>query len=296
MVKPATLDEYRDWARATLSIDYDLARIKARYDTNIQTALNTIQKSSFWLTLPALLDQRKTEHDARTGAAMLMSREVNLEAKPYSSSIDKSFRHNILWNRRFPEEPKDGWATPDSWYMLFDDLIRSTIVCKFIDGPGIIAMALSERAMQTGLECHYSPRANERGYYAFHHYTKFPMEIADADFNPRPVNLTLELQLTTQLQEVLRELTHPLYERARLTSEPRDDKWKWEYENPKFQTSYLGHTLHLIEAIIIQVRDTANKRQSPSPDEPIDPHGADQKLSTVLRPDIEAQIETENQE
>ncbi len=273
MPRPATLDEYRDWARATLDVDYDLARIKARYETNIQTALNTIQKSSFWLTLPALLDQHKTEQEARTGAAMLMSQEINLEAKPYSSSIDKSFRHNILWNKRFPEEPKDGWATPDSWYKLFDDLIRSTIVCKFIDGPGIIATALSEHATQTGLDCDYSPRANERGYYAFHHYTKFPMKLADADFNPRPVDLTLELQLTTQLQEVLRELTHPLYERARLTSEPRDDKWKWEYENPKFQTSYLGHTLHLIEAIIIQVRDAANKRQSASPDEQIDPHG-----------------------
>jgi hypothetical protein len=258
MPQPTTLDEYREWAQATLGIDYDQVAIKTRYESNIQAALNTIQKSSFWQTLPAVLERCNEEHEARTSAGMLMSGEITLATKPYSSVVDKSFRHNVLWNRKYPDEPKGGWATPDTWYSAFDDLIRSTIVCKFIDGPEILTTSLTAHATQNILPSIHSARANERGYYAYHHYTTFQVAVADQDWNPHNVDLRLELQLTTQLQEVLRSLTHPLYESARLLVEPRDDKWKWEYNNPRFQTSYLGHTLHLIEAMIIQVRTASH--------------------------------------
>jgi hypothetical protein len=227
MPHPKTLDEYRAWARATIGVDYDQAAVRTRYETNIQSALNTIQKSKFWQTLPATLETANKEHEARTSVDMLMSDEVTLSTKPYASMIDKSFRENVLRNKSFPNERSGGWVTPDTWYGAFNDLIRSTIVCKFIDGPEILCTALTALARENGLSCSHSPRANERGYYAFHHYTSFSVDVADISWNPQTVDLRLELQLTTQLQEVLRALTHPLYERTRLSSEPKDDKWKW---------------------------------------------------------------------
>jgi ppGpp synthetase/RelA/SpoT-type nucleotidyltranferase len=130
------------------------------------------------------------------------------------------------------------------------------LVCKFIDAPKILAEALTNHAVSAGCTGRHIHRSTDEGYYAFHHYTAFQVEVVDDEWNSQTTNMEFEIQLTTQLQEVLRELTHPLYETAKLAIGPRDDQWKWDYDTPRFQTSYLGHTLHMIEAMIVQVRNT----------------------------------------
>jgi hypothetical protein len=61
--------------------------------------------------------------------------------------------------------------------------------------------------------------------------------------------------VTTQLQEVLRGLTHTFYEEQRATESRKTSKWKWEVRTNRFRVSYLSHTLHLLEAIILEARD-----------------------------------------
>jgi hypothetical protein len=200
-----------------------------------------------------------------------MTDEFRVLRKPYESAVVKSFRINILRNKAFPNPPADGWITPSNWYTRFDDLVRGTLVCRFLDGPKLLAGALGEYAGSLGLDSRHVPRSTDDGYYAFHQYTRFPAEVVDADWETQETKVELEIQLTTQLQEVLRELTHPLYEEARIATARRDDGWKWDHDSPRFRTSYLGHTLHMIEAVIVQVRDSRRGEPQPAGEAPPPP-------------------------
>jgi hypothetical protein len=66
--------------------------------------------------------------------------------------------------------------------------------------------------------------------------------------------IEVEIQLTTQLQEVLKNLTHQFYQVNRLKPS-RTSKWKWDYKTNRFRVGYLSHTLHLLESIIVEIRD-----------------------------------------
>jgi hypothetical protein len=66
----------------------------------------------------------------------------------------------------------------------------------------------------------------------------------------------IEIQITTQLQEVLRSLTHKFYEAQRLQVVPDKGKWKWDFKSNRFKVGYLSHTLHLLESVILESRDS----------------------------------------
>jgi hypothetical protein len=255
--RPETIDQYVAWASATLGVDFTAAATRIRYETNIQNAQNAVQNSRFMQYLPEFVAKQEQEYHKDTGAGLLMSSELRVLTKPFGSAVTKSYRRNVLRNNRFPDPPTDGWISPDSWYSRFDDLVRSTFVCKFLDGPIVLAPALDAYAISTGFSGRHVARNTDDGYYAFHQYTTFPIDVVDAAWQTQTTMMELEIQLTTQLQEVLRGLTHPLYESARVASNRRDERWKWDHDTPRFRTSYLGHTLHMIEAVIVQVRDSA---------------------------------------
>ncbi len=36
---------------------------------------------------------------------------------------------------------------------------------------------------------------------------------------------------------------------------PPDTKWQWDYKGDEFATNYLGHILHYVEGMIMDVRE-----------------------------------------
>ena len=97
---------------------------------------------------------------------------MDLSTKPFKSVIDKSFRFNVLWNKKFPVEPqKYGWTTPDNIYSNINDLVRTCLVCKFIDGPDFLIKKLQEFSKTRGRACKTYSQSREEGYYAHHFYT-----------------------------------------------------------------------------------------------------------------------------
>ena len=67
--------------------------------------------------------------------------------------------------------------------------------------------------------------------------------------------MLVEIQITTQLQEVIRRLLHKYYERQRSGRSTSDLKWQWDYKSDEFAANYLGHILHYVEGMIMDVRD-----------------------------------------
>ncbi len=110
--------------------------------------------------------------------------DLQLKHKPYDSSIDKSFRTNVLWNKRFPSAPKQDWITPVNVYSRLNDLIRTRFVCKFIDGPKFVTQKLKDLSDARGQECKIYTQERDEGYYAHHFYALFDVSILGTEWDP----------------------------------------------------------------------------------------------------------------
>lgn len=261
MTKPKTLPQYLEWAKERLGSDFGDPRVKRVYDVNLNTCFNTISRHQFFLQLQTQIEKWDREYQERTNTRLLMvSSPPELLQKPYESAVDKSFRVNILWNENFPEMPKKGWVTTENVYYYFNDLIRCAIVCRFIDGPRLLTDELMRFAKDLGLERRRYSQEREEGYYAYHYYVRFPVQLLDSNWSEFESHLEAEIQVTTQLQDVLRSLTHSFFKENRILPEQDSSKWKWDFRSNRFRVGYLSHTLHLLESIILESRDEATKQ------------------------------------
>ena len=48
-----------------------------------------------------------------------------LVTKSFDSFLEKSFRKNIIYNKKFPEPPYPTWITPDNWIENTNDILRT---------------------------------------------------------------------------------------------------------------------------------------------------------------------------
>jgi hypothetical protein len=99
----------------------------------------------------------------------------------------------------------------------------------------------------------YSQQRDE-GYYAHHYYAFFDVPIVNPEWTSTTAKMSLEIQVTTQLQEILGDITHPYFQRSRIDPRVKDNNWKWEIGTNRFRSAYMAHALHLLEAIIIDLR------------------------------------------
>jgi ppGpp synthetase/RelA/SpoT-type nucleotidyltranferase len=255
------MEQYFEWARSVLGVDFENPKHQRVYEANLTSALTTIQESGFLDGLREQLKLCNKEYRELNQADLLMwGRDVEQEVTPlkksYPSAVNKTFRKNVVFNQDFPEPPgAAGWLTPDNWYSNLNDLIRSTVVCKFIDGPAFLASRLVEYAQGLRLEARSYSQEREEGYYAYHFYAKFNVSLVDLAWNDQRHAIEFEIQLATQLQDVLKELTHTFYEASRIQAHSDQGKWKWDFRTNRFRASYLSHTLHLLEAIVVELRD-----------------------------------------
>lgn len=259
MNSPQNLKEYIEWAKGALSIDFENKEYSILHQVNLVSVVNTIQKTPFYLNLNTKLNQWEKSYEENNNSQLLMdTKGLILLQKSYDSAVNKSFRCNVLWNSNFPDPPDKGWVTPANWFSTLDDLVRGMLVCKFIDGPNFIIDKLKEYTKELDLKCFSKSLQRDEGYYAFHCYIIFQVDLLDKH-STQQANVKLEIQVTTQLQEVLKSLTHQFYEHTRIQPQINKfdrSKWKWEYKSNRFKAGYLCHTLHLLEALIVDLRDS----------------------------------------
>lgn len=250
-----TLEEYAEWARQALDHNWD-KKVETNYDVNSVGILNTVQEHPFFRDIDSILYEIACEYNPASPRQLFTSPpEIRLYLKPFKSVFSKAYRKNVLQNPNFPDPPPYGWITPQNIYTQLNDIVRSMTVCRYADGPEFVASRLVERAKRHGIDAFFERKDNERGYYAYHFYALLDAEIVNMDFTTHVASVSVELQMTTQLQEVLRELTHGFYEAERVNNQGDVSAWKWDFDSPKFQASYLGHTLHLLEAMIVKLKD-----------------------------------------
>jgi len=128
-------------------------------------------------------------------------------------------------------------------------------VVKYLDGVDFLVAAMQSTCADSKLDSRQYFEAREEGYYAAHFYVYREFEIPKITWDTQKVTTSIELQITTQLQEAIRQLTRKYYEERRQRLKAPDTKWQWDYTSEEFVPNYLGHILHYLEGMIMEVRE-----------------------------------------
>lgn len=250
-----TWEEYTIWL-SDRSSKIQVERARTRAESVAARVRDHVEESDFWQSLKASLENVNDEYTSRYKYKLFISTQApQILVKSYDSILNKSYRKNVLTNRAWPNPPGGEWITPVNWYERLNDIVRTSFVVKYLDGVDFFVRHLQEVADRCGYYFTADYEAREEGYYAAHCYVAFPIGIPTIDWNVETVNIRLEIQVTTQLQEVIKNLTHGYYESRRSRETVPDVKWQWDYKCPEFVPNYLGHILHYVEGMIMEVRN-----------------------------------------
>jgi len=253
--KPRDISEYKKWLKEEHEIEIS-DRTRAYYDSVTTKIKQDLDKSDFWVQLTDNLGEYDGEYLAKTGYHLLIpGTKPELNIKPFDSFLLKTFRKNVLENKNWPDCPEGGWVLPNTWYSDINDIVRTLFVVKYLDGVEFLINKVKCLCEQHNTVCKVFLEAREEGYYAAHLYTKREFEIPKVTWDTERVNVSFEIQITTQLQEVIRKLLHRYYEDRRKRVKEEDMKWQWNYKSDEFVASYLGHILHYVEGMIIEIRE-----------------------------------------
>lgn len=248
--KLSKMDYFR-WHLEHLHEDLNADNVRRSFQANATVLYTTANSHP---VIGAFLSQLQIEASRGRIPADLNGRtaEVLLKQKSYDSVVDKIYRMNCAWNRQWGEAPRGGWVTAENCYSRIDDMVRAIVVCRYIDVPGELAQTFKEIAEDHGLTARHSARALTHGYYAWHYYLRLSADIFPSG-TIQTVPFDVEIQFTTLLQFTLRELTHQFYEQRRSDTRTELDN-RWRFGSPEFRGTYLSHTLHLVDDMILDLR------------------------------------------
>lgn len=252
---PQTIGKYLGWLKKEHHVEIG-EREKNHYDSVAHKVRQEFSLSHFWSELTGSLGKFDQEFQLKTGYPLLMPNyQPDLHVKPFDSFVLKTFRKNILENDMFPEEPQDGWILPTNWFSRIHDIVRTLLIAKYFDGVAFLIDKIDTLSKECSMPCQVVYEAREEGYYAVHLYVQQVFEIPKVTWDTERVAFSVEIQITTQLQEVIRRLLHTYYEERRRMPKKSFEKWQWDYRCDEFCVNYLGHILHYVEGMIMEIRE-----------------------------------------
>lgn len=261
MERPTDLVQYEKWLEEELGHRIT-GRVRRRYETVSLLVHSEFEKTDFWKCLKTELAECEAAYQLKTKGYRLLMIEperLDLDTKGFDSFFLKTGRWNAFENKNWPSEPEGGWVTPENWFSKINDIVRTTLVVKYLDGIEILVERLQQLCNMGALTPSVDWEAREEGYYAAHLYVEREYSIPTLEFDSEKVPIKVEMQIRTQLQEAINRLAHKYYEERRRKVKSPDSKWQWNYESDEFIPNYLGHILHYIEGMIMEVRNREMK-------------------------------------
>ncbi len=258
--KPTSLPEYCEWLRKEHGVNVE-RRTSNHFDALALKVCNDFQVGAFWSDIERNMQIYNEEYMLKTSYPLFVNPVTPpLVTKSFDSFLMKTFRDNIARNPSWPAQPEGGWLLPCNWISRGNDIVRTCFAVKYLDGVEFLIEKLTALANTHKLECKKYYVAGTDGYYAAHVYISCQFEVPRIDFDTEKIHLSIELQITSQLQEAIRKLLHQHFEKRRTRINPPDTEWQWNYKSDEFATNYLGHILHYVEGMIMEVRDRNDRK------------------------------------
>src|SRR5271157_2509592 len=245
--------DYLGWLETTSTI-----ALPKNYETyfNTITAIMKadLENSELWIKILENLREYNDEYYIKTNYQLFREYTPSIVIKPYQSFLLKTYRKNILENKRWPDEPFGGWYFPENWLSRINDTIRTLFEVKYLDGVEFLISKIETLCKERNDRFEYHLEARDEGYYAGHVYITQQFEIPKITWDTEIITPKVEIQITTQLQEVIQQLLHNYYEENRKSTD-KSENWQWKFRSNEFSANYLGHILHYLEGMIVEVRD-----------------------------------------
>lgn len=258
--KPADFEAYLVWLEREHSVDVG-PKGEQYYDAVTRKLRTDFETSPIWMEL---LEQLRDWHDeyGSRGYPLFVNFEPTVDRKPYQSFLKKTYRKNCVRNPDWPGPPAGQWLLPDTWFAQVNDLVRTYLVVKYLDGVEFVVEKMTSLFTARTLPFEASMEARVEGYYAAHVVVSQEFEIPRPDWDTTRITTSVEIQITTQLQEIMRSHLHKLYDENRLEAARDLVTWQWDYRSADFSTGYLAHILHYVEGMIVEIRDREPKGSS----------------------------------
>jgi hypothetical protein len=153
-------------------------------------------------------------------------------------------------------EPKLGWVSPFDWLEKVNDVVRCQMICRDSHGAIFLAEQLKLLADRFGINS-VPPRhlVFDDGYYAIHFYITIKGKILiPSRLRSFILNGKLEIQITTQMHEAVKQLLHYGYRKKRNELCKVNLPWQWDFKQEDFIRNFLGHSIQNIDGTICRLR------------------------------------------
>ena len=271
-----TFEDYAEWYYNQVLVRLDDKGTENWYNLVTDAGCQRLQESPFWAALTCSLDDWNAAFVAEHEGYQLLESSIQpqrVAKKSFRSAVNKSFRWNVLENDLWPRPPEPPpstapphledrfhddpqiWFGPNNWLTDFPDVFRIRLVAAYFDGVRYLADKVETLAEQiTSKPPEVEFKASRDGYHAAHIRVYHDLETLNfPQKDDVRVEVKLEIQIVTAIQDSISKMLHNVYEDWRLNGPPRD--WEWDHESLAFSVNYLGHTLHYLEAMIVNARN-----------------------------------------
>ena len=268
--RPKLVQPYLDWLEETWQGDMRELR-KGRYLHQQADLRHEFETSRYWLEVAAKLPgwadsyRKKTKSPLFQGVPTLR----NLLNKSWLSFLNRTWRQNLGNREDWKSPPKDGWWLPDNWFERAWDIVRTRFVVRDLDGAGALAAELRDLAQSRRfrLDARVDPEAKPNGYYGYHVYIGQKFKVAALDYQEEQDRSSkIEIQVMTQMAEVISELSHPYYEQRRKSGAAQElpllDPMSEEAD-----AVGLGHQSRELERKVLQLRRKMREAEAKAPEE-----------------------------
>ena len=209
----------------------------------------------FWTEAKTRLSQWRTEYQAATGAALLRASDFpEFVGKSEASIRDKLFRQ---WKK--DPEVINQMASASPSLPPIKDLVRTRVVCTFIDGVEFLTSKIAELAQEMNCLVDRNREGRLEGYFAqhlnIHHSVIYRLGGAD-----RLASIVCEIQVASEMATRMWDVGHALYERIRGEA-TIPDNWQWDAHDPRFIPHQLGHMIHLADGLMVLIRESGKQEK-----------------------------------
>jgi hypothetical protein len=209
----------------------------------------------FWALAKKRLDQWRTEYRTDTDADLLPSSGLpNFSPKAEKSIRDKLFRRC----RQCPDYVKDAIRKDGPPIPCIDDLVRTRVSCRFIDGVEFLASKFVALATEMMISVQRERKGRIDGYFAQHVTVEQEVFFRFAG-SVESTKIVCEIQVASELATRMWDASHPLYEIARSRT-VAPEKWQWDAQDPHFIANQLGHMIHLADGLLVHLRQSSKRR------------------------------------
>jgi|AGTN01.1.fsa_nt_gi hypothetical protein len=210
----------------------------------------------FWTKVNQNLPRWETQYRSEKNAALLQHGVL----KGFEAKSGESIRSKVLRKcRGNPDGIEDIIPSTGPPVPCISDLVRTRIVCKYIDGVEFLSTKISELARDERCLVKRSREGRLEGYFA-QHIDLDQTVLFRVDGRGTMTNVRCELQIATQLATHVWDGGHFVYEQEREDPE-EPSKWQWAPTDQRFIANQLGHMLHLADGLLLQLRDKPRARK-----------------------------------